>query len=120
MKIRLDENMPAGLAAVLSDLGHDATTVPDEGLGGRDDTSIWQAAQRGARFLITQDLDFSDTRRFRPGTHYGLLLVRVRKPRRVALTEAVRTAFETEDVSTWAGCFAVLGEHKLRVRRPPH
>ena len=118
MKIKLDENMPARLAVILSGLGHDATTVPKEALGGRDDTSIWQAAQDEGRFLITQDLDFSDIRRFRPGTHCGLLLVRLKKPGRRALTRAVRAVFEAENVSTWPGCFAVLTEHKLRLRCP--
>ena len=35
----------------------------------------WLAPQSGSRFLITQDLDFSDIRKFAPGTHHGLLLV---------------------------------------------
>jgi hypothetical protein len=34
-------------------------------------------AQRAGRFLVTQDLDFSDVRRFEPGSHHGLLLVRL-------------------------------------------
>ena len=118
MKIKLDENMPARLARVLLELGHEADTVPQEGLGGRDDMDVWNAAQQAGQFLITQDLDFSDVRRFRPGTHHGLLLVRLRKPGRRALTLRVRAVFETEDVSSWQRCFVVLTEHKIRVRRP--
>jgi predicted nuclease of predicted toxin-antitoxin system len=34
-------------------------TVGEEGLTGRADADIWQAAQREGRILITQDLDFS-------------------------------------------------------------
>jgi predicted nuclease of predicted toxin-antitoxin system len=76
MKVKLDENLPSGLALALRARGHDVDTVADEGLKGRDDATIWQAAQAEGRFLITQDLDFSDVRRFSPGTHAGLLLVR--------------------------------------------
>lgn len=76
MKVKLDENLPARLVRLLAELGHDADTVPQEGLAGRPDADIWVAAQTAARFLITQDLDFSDIRRFAPGTHQGLLLVR--------------------------------------------
>jgi hypothetical protein len=36
--------------------------------------------QASQRFLVTRDLDFSDVRTFAPGTHRGLLLVRLRKP----------------------------------------
>jgi predicted nuclease of predicted toxin-antitoxin system len=46
---------------------HDVQTLGEEGLTGRADADIWQAAQSGGRILITQDLDFSDTRKFQPG-----------------------------------------------------
>ena len=80
MTIKLDENLPVTLAARLRSLGHQADTVRDEGLCGRDDETVWQAAQREGRFLVTQDLDFSDVRRFSPGTHFGILLVRMQIP----------------------------------------
>jgi predicted nuclease of predicted toxin-antitoxin system len=64
MKIKLDENLPAILADILDQLGHETDTVPSEGLAGSDDPHIWEAAQRAGRFLITQDLDFSDIRKF--------------------------------------------------------
>ncbi|HUJ09007.1 MAG TPA: DUF5615 family PIN-like protein [Verrucomicrobiae bacterium] len=84
MKIKLDENTPARLVPILSQLGHQADTVFDERLTGRADEIVWNAAQLDGRFLITQDLDFSDIRRFQPGTHHGLLLVRLRLPGRMA------------------------------------
>ena len=67
---------------------------------------------------ITQDLDFSDIRQFAPGSHHGLLLVRLRDPGRLALTQAVREAFATQDTTGWQGCFIVLTENKIRVVRP--
>jgi predicted nuclease of predicted toxin-antitoxin system len=60
MRIKLDENLPASLAIVLTNLHHDVHTVADENLSGRSDHEIWEAAQQDQRFLITQDLDFSD------------------------------------------------------------
>ena len=118
MKIKLDENLPARLVPALATLGHEADTVAHERLTGRADTDIWQAAQTAGRFLITQDLDFSDIRQFKPGTHHGLLLVRLREPGRNALLQQVRAAFQSEDAESWHGCFIVVTEHKLRVRRP--
>ncbi len=50
MRIKLDENMPAGLSNFLARLGHAVETVPDEGLAGHDDVAIWAAAQRERRF----------------------------------------------------------------------
>lgn len=102
----------------MPELGHDTDTVPQEGLTGRPDNDIWTAAQAAERFFITQDLDFSDIRRFAPGTHYGLLLVRLRAPGRDALARRVQGVFQTELVGTWKRAFVVVTDHKLRVRRP--
>ncbi len=118
MKIKLDENIPARLAAVLNRLDHQVKTVPEEGLAGHNDEDIWTAAQSEGRFLITQDLDFSDIRRYRPGSHYGVLIVRLRSPGRISLIEKVQEVFETEDVDSWIGCFIVLTDRKLRIHFP--
>jgi predicted nuclease of predicted toxin-antitoxin system len=87
-------------------------------MAGYPDFDIWERAQQEGRFLITQDLDFSDVERFRPGKHHGLLLVRLRSPGRSALTRKIRKLFETEDVSALQRCFVVLTDRKMRIRRP--
>ena len=118
MKVKLDENIPVRLADDLIRLGHDVDTVASEGMKGKPDADVWKAAQREARYLITQDLDFSDVRRFKPGTHAGLLLVRLREPGAGALANRVREAIESEGLDSLARCFAVLTDNKLRVRKP--
>lgn len=118
MRIKLDENLPFRLVRMLAPLGHETDTVPQEGLAGKDDAHVWQAAQTAGRFFITQDLDFSDVRRFVPGTHHGLLLVRLREPGRNALVRRIRSLFQTEYVEAWKQCFVVATEHKIRVRSP--
>jgi predicted nuclease of predicted toxin-antitoxin system len=118
VKIKLDENLPDRLVAVLTGLGHDVDTVRAEQLTGRSDPDVWSAAQAAQRVLITQDLDFSDMRRYTPGTHAGLLLVRLPRPGRNALFERVSTVFQTEKVEDWTGCLVVATEQKIRVRRP--
>ncbi|MBI5314776.1 MAG: DUF5615 family PIN-like protein [Nitrospirae bacterium] len=117
MKIKLDENLPVRLVRLLAELGHDTDSVPQEGLTGRPDSDIWKAAQTTKRFLIMQDLDFSDVRRYAPGTHHGLLLVRLRAPGRDALARRVQAAFQTEPVESWKRAFIVITDHKLRIRR---
>ena len=117
MRLKLDENLPAALVDRLSRLGHDVHTVPSEHLTGHPDRDVWEAAQREQCFFLTQDLDFSDIRCFRPGTHQGLLLVRLARPGRRALLERIYQLFVTEDTAAWAGCFVVATEVKLRVFR---
>jgi predicted nuclease of predicted toxin-antitoxin system len=118
MKIKLDENLPFRLVNILADLGHETDTVPEEGLAGHGDSEIWEAVQNEGYFFITQDLDFSDTRRFIPGTHNGLLLIRLRAPGRKALLERIQYLFKNENVARWKGCFVLVTEHKIRVKYP--
>jgi predicted nuclease of predicted toxin-antitoxin system len=119
MKIKLDENLPLRLATQLEDLGHDVHTVRDEGRLGHADAAIWEAAQSESRFLITQDLDFSDLRAYRPGSHCGILLIRLRSPHRANLGARVQEIFLRENVEKWSGCFVVATERKIRVLAPP-
>jgi predicted nuclease of predicted toxin-antitoxin system len=77
VKLKLDENIPQSAATRLAALGYDVDTVLDEQLGGRSDEHVWAAAQEEGRFLVTHDLDFSDTRKFEPGEHAGVLIVRL-------------------------------------------
>ena len=118
MKLKLDENIPGALVVDLTALGHDVDTAMSEGLAGKPDATVWSAAQTAERFLITQDLNFSDVRLFVPGTHYGLLLVRLRQPGRNALRNRVRQLFETEAVDEWARSVVIATDTKLRIRPP--
>lgn len=118
MRIKLDENLPESLQASLGAFGHNVDTVISQGLGGHSDEDVWQAAQDSRRFLITQDLDFSDLRKFSPGTHQGILLLRLRLPGRLALAERICELFQREDVEGWARCFVLVTDRKIRVRRP--
>jgi predicted nuclease of predicted toxin-antitoxin system len=117
VRIKLDENLPHRLVQSLTELGHDTDSVFDEHIAGRDDGVVWSAAQAEGRFLITQDLDFSDARKYVPGTHHGLLLVRLGQPGREALFERISTLFRTEDVESWKGCIVTATVRKVRVKR---
>jgi predicted nuclease of predicted toxin-antitoxin system len=118
MNIKLDENLPRRLSTLLNNIGHDVATVHQEQLIGHDDWELWEVVQKESRFLITQDLDFSDSRRFVPGSHHGILLVRLRSPSRGNLIERIEKLFRKENASDWAGCFVVATERKLRVLKP--
>ncbi len=113
MRIKLDENLPNRLASLLHELGHDVHTTPHEGLNGRPDQENWEASQSEGRFLITQDLDFSDLRKFVPGSHSGILLVRLHFPSRQSLTKRIGEIFRTERYTDWAGCFIVATDRKI-------
>ena len=119
MRIKLDENIAASAAVRLIALGHDVHTVIEEQLGGHADAHVWTAAQSEERFLITQDLDFSDRRRFAPGSHAGVLLIRLPDAEQWRISDYLAAWFSTPDANTWERCFVVATPNKVRVRRPP-
>jgi len=117
MKIKLAENLPHRLATLLKNLGHEVHTLYEERPVGRPDAEVWEATQKESGFLITQDLDFSDSRKFAPGSQHGILLIRLRSPNRRALIERIEEMFRKENVGEWVGCFVVATERKIRVLR---
>ncbi|MFY9754225.1 MAG: DUF5615 family PIN-like protein [Candidatus Acidiferrales bacterium] len=118
MKLKLDENIPLQARTPLEGLGHDVHTTQDEGLGGASDEEVWRAAQREARLLVTQDLDYSDVRRFALGTHSGILLLRLRVPAKDDLARRLVEIFQSQDPENWSRCLVVATERKMRIIRP--
>jgi predicted nuclease of predicted toxin-antitoxin system len=118
VKLKLDENVPASAATRLQALGFDVDTVLQEGLRGRSDSDVWSASQGAGRFLITQDLDFSDVRQFVPGTHHGILVIRLPDSEQWRIADYLVAWFSTPDVGTWPGCFIVATPSKVRIMRP--
>jgi predicted nuclease of predicted toxin-antitoxin system len=117
LRLKLDENLPTSVVPRLAALGFDVDTVLDENLGGRSDDTVWAAAQSEQRFLVTQDLDFSDARRFAPGTHAGVLIVRLPDSEQWRVADHLVAWFSDVDARTWAGCLVVATPHKVRVSR---
>ena len=119
MRIKLDENLPSSLVGILSGFGHKTDTVEDEGVNGKPDEIVWERAQRDGRFLITQDLDFSDIRKFAPGTHHGILLIRMRDPSRRSLEERISSLFSMKESLSWEKGFIVATDLKIRATLAP-
>jgi len=90
MKIKLDENLPKALAALLRAAGHDVATLVEETLGGADDPQIIQATASEGRLLMTFDLDFADIRRYPIGSHAGIVVFRLHDQRWAVLEGPAR------------------------------
>lgn len=79
---------------------------------------MWTAAQRESRFLFSKDLGFSDVRKFAPGSHHGILLLRLKEPGRDALVGRVRLLLREEKLDDWEGCLVIVTDLKVRIRSP--
>ena len=117
MKIKLDENLGRPHVALLKRDGYETDRVFDEGLSGIEDSGLWRRVRQESLFLITLDLGFSDVRRYPPGTHPGILLLRPRRKGRNAVSHVLRRVLTERRLETLAGCLAVADESRTRVRR---
>jgi predicted nuclease of predicted toxin-antitoxin system len=119
MLVKLDENLSNTHAEELRQAGYDRDRVTDEGLLGADDEVVWQQACAEGRFFITLDLDFSDVRRFPPGSHPGILLLRPRSRSRQAVLNLLSRVLSEQPLESLQGCLVVADEIQTRIRRPP-
>lgn len=77
MKFFLDENLPWSLAKNITALGFQAEHVRMVGLRGAEDKEIAAYAKKHQAVLITKDKEFGSFLFYPPGSHYGLLLLRL-------------------------------------------
>lgn len=118
MRIKLDENLPESAAQVFRDAGHEVDTARVEDLQGSDDPDVLRAATEDGRLLVTLDRGLGDVRRYPPGTHAGVLVLRLdhQSPRAVRQeVDRLSTGGLLDDLE---GCIAVWRYGDLRVRRP--
>ena len=104
MKIKLDENIPGAVAGLLRLRGHDADTVLDESLGGRDDPTVLSAALSEGRLLLRLDRGFGDVRAYPPGTHPGIIVLRPDDQRVPTVVTMVETLVDHHDIEELASC----------------
>jgi predicted nuclease of predicted toxin-antitoxin system len=118
-RLVVDENMPRTTAPILRAEGHIAVDVRDAGLRGADDAEIFAFAQASHSALITADRDFSSVLSFRPGTHAGIVVVRLPNhfPNDAVNREIVRALGELSEEEL-TGAIVVIEPGRTRVRRP--
>jgi predicted nuclease of predicted toxin-antitoxin system len=117
VRFKLDENIPEEAKDIFNNR-FDVHSVQQEGLTGAEDDLLWKACQSEQRFLITQDLDFPDITSFLPGTHAGILLLRLKNPSRKALVAKLARILDEQAFEGWARCFVAATDSKIRISRP--
>jgi predicted nuclease of predicted toxin-antitoxin system len=118
MKVKLDENVPLDCVDAVAAHGHDVSTIVDQSMIGWTDDAIWPRVQQEERFFITQDRGFADLRRYPPGTHHGILLLRPRKTRPKEIAAFIQRVLSTLHLDGLDGCTAGADPHGVRIRRP--
>ena len=118
MNFKLDENLPASAAVALTRTGHDADTVAAEGLQGAPDRDVVTAAATAGRVLITLDQGMGDIRAYPPGSHAGIVVLRLPDQSAATVSQAISDLANLADPATLTGAIAVLQRGLLRIRHP--
>jgi predicted nuclease of predicted toxin-antitoxin system len=116
VKFKLDENLPVSSAEVLARVGHDVDTVTGEGLKGAPDQDVVAAAAAAERVLITLDQGMGDIRTYPPGSHAGIVVLRLPDQSAAAVIQAISDLASFAEPTTLVGAIAVLQRGLLRIR----
>jgi predicted nuclease of predicted toxin-antitoxin system len=116
--IKLDEQLSEMLIAPLQARGYDVRSVREQGWGGTKDPVLWPRVVAEGRFFITADKEFGDIRKFKPGTHPGILLLRPNRQSVIEYLAMLNWVLDNDQLEALAGCVAVATKNRLRVRRP--
>lgn len=117
MRLCANENVPGDCVAVSRERGHNVLWIREIAPGSTDN-DVLARSQAEERLLITFDKDFGELV-FRRGStaSQGIVLFRLGKPS--AKIVARRVVQILESTSEWAGHYAVVDEHPIRLRRLP-
>lgn len=118
MRIKLDENIAVDAKVPLVAAGHDVDTVVDEDLPGHPDSDILAGAVNDGRALVSFDVGLGDPRVYPPGSHHGVILLRLRDQQPANVVAVLRDLAQNHDLDDLAGCIVVVAEGLVRIRRP--
>jgi predicted nuclease of predicted toxin-antitoxin system len=111
----MDENLPAELAELFREAGHDAVTVLDQELGGADDPEVASVCARERRAIVTLDTDFSDIRTYPPRMYSGIVVLRLNDQARDHVLQVGRKLLGALP-SEINGRLFIVEESRIRIR----
>jgi hypothetical protein len=118
VKFKPGGNLPGSAAGILAGAGHDAGTVRGEGLTGAAGPDVVSAATGAGRILVWLDVGLGDIRAYPPGSHAGIVVLRVPDQSAATVTKTVSDLASLTELASLAGPVAVLQRGLLRIRHP--
>ena len=116
MKFKIDENLPVDTAILLSEAGHDAHTVLQEGLGGADDQVLADLCKREGRTLVTFDQGFADIRLYPPKEFPGLIVFKLHSQNKILVLSQLQRLVGLLEKESPNGQLWIVELSRVRVR----
>ncbi len=117
IRIKLDEDLQTDVADVLRSAGHDVRTVAEQGLTGTPDDGLWSVVQQERRCLVTSDKGFANAQVFPPGTHGGIVLLRLPRESRAGYIHLTESLLASMNVESAMGAIIVVKPDAIRIHR---
>ena len=115
MRFKFDENLPAEMAALFAEAGHDAIKVFEQQMIGTDDPNLAAVCGHEGRILVTLDLDFSDIRAYPPELYPGIVVIRPSRQSRDHLLD-IGSALPGELITSLQGQLWIVEDSRIRIR----
>jgi predicted nuclease of predicted toxin-antitoxin system len=119
VRLLLDMNVSPAISEGLRAESHDVVQGRDFGLAGVPDTDVFAKAAADKRVLVTFDLDFGDVAATAADTRAGVLLLRLRSPRRAFVSERILAAIRVSAGALAAGAIVLVEDARIRIRQLP-
>jgi len=117
LEAQAGRNLPALLGQSLIDAGHDVDTTADEDLQGATDQTVIARATHDGRLLLTLDRGLGDVRTYTPGSHAGVIVLRLASQDLETIDSALQD-LAGRDLEAFSGALVVYRSGELRVRWP--
>lgn len=121
MKLLADENIQRPTVRFLQDRGWDVRWIPDEGLTGADDASVFGHAQKDCRTLLTYNDDFVDVRALDASPHSGIIRLRFSNQHQDFVHPHLLAALERLRAEDMRDTLVTITDERIRLRKtgPP-
>ena len=116
MRFKLDENLPAEMASLFAQAGHNTATVLGQGMVGARDEVIASVCAVEKRALVTLDTDFANITSYPPSDYAGIVVFRVNDQSRDRLLEVGDRFLLSLGTESIAGQLWIIEDARIRVR----
>ncbi len=115
-RFKIDENLPAAIAQLLREAGHDAVTVGEQGLRGVTDADLDAVCRAERRAVVTLDRGFGDVRRHPPRGAAGILILRMESQSSDAALLLMKRLLPALRENSLQDTLWIVDENKIRIR----
>lgn len=113
--VKLDENVPDSVAAILRNGGHDVALARDQNLAGSDDQHLLSVASGEGRTLVSLDRGFSSILQHPPRGTAGIVVIRLHAQTLLQIRAAATALGKLLNESSASGQLWILDEGRLRI-----